>query len=377
MRVAMLGTRGLPATHGGVERAVEELSARLAARGHRITVFCRPSYCPDRLDEHRGVVLRYLPSIPTKHLEAFSHSLLAALRAALGRYDAVHVHSVGPALVCFIPRLTGKRVVVTIHALDWKRRKWGGPAKLALRLGAWCAVRHADATITVSRAAQRYFREHYGREPVHIPNGVARAPRHVSPEDGGYLLFLGRLVPEKRVEDLIRAFRSFGGETRLLIAGDGHFSDSHVDGLKRLAAGDPRIRFTGAVYGEAKEDLLARASVLVNPSDLEGHPIVLLEALGHGVPVLASDIEEHREILDDPRSPVPLGLLFRTGDWNDLAARIPEALALGRDVEARRGRGDHVAASYDWDRLARETERIYQRPAGRASEGWVSPGRRA
>lgn len=377
MRVAMLGTRGLPATHGGVERAVEELSSRLAARGHRITVYCRPSYCPDRLGEHRGVALRYLPSIPTKHLEAISHSLLAAVSAALGPYDTVHIHSIGPALVSFIPRLTGKRVVVTIHALDWKRRKWGRLAKLALRVGARCAARHTDATITVSRAAQRYFKERYGREPFHIPNGVARIPRQDERDDGAYLLFLGRLVPEKRVKDLILAFRSLDGTTRLVIAGDGYFSDSHVAELKRLAEDDSRISFTGAVYGDEKEDLLARASALVNPSDLEGHPIVLLEALAHGTPVLASDIEEHREILEDPRAGVALGATFRTGDPEDLARGIPEVLELSRDRSARRGRADHVAACYDWDRLARDTERVYGRPARRASEGWAHPEGRA
>jgi len=357
----MLGTRGLPATHGGVERAVEELSARLAARGHEVTVFCRKSYCPERLSRHRGVTLRYLPSVPTKHLEAATHTLLAALSSALRSFDIVHIHSIGPALFTPIPRMARKRVVVTVHALDWGRRKWGFMAKRALRAGAWTAIHLADATIAVSKASQRYLHAAHGLSPIYIPNGVNVAPPGDLPDsDPPYLLFLGRLVPEKKVDDLVSAFKDQPATARLVIAGDGYFSDRHVAMLHRLASGDSRITFAGAVYGDRKEELLAGAAALVNPSELEGHPIAVLEALSHGVPVLASDIEAHREILECEGAPSHLGMVFRAGDREDLRHKLMEAVQLGNDPASRERRRSFVASEYGWDRITEATEAVYR-----------------
>ena len=372
MKIAMLGTRGLPATHGGVERAVEELSARLAARGHDVTVFCRPGYCAERLPAHRGVRLRHLPAIPTKHLESASHTFLGALVAAAGDYDVVHIHSIGPALFGLIPRLAGKRLVVTVHALDWKRRKWGFLARLALRAGARAATLFPDATIAVSRAAQRHLREAYFKEPIYLPNGVTLpgndghgpSPK-AAPGQQPYLLFLGRLVPEKRVDDLIAAFRSWDAEARLLIAGDAAFSNGHVGALRRQAAGDSRITFTGGVYGERKEALMAGAAALVNPSELEGHPIVVLEALAHGVPVIVSDIEEHREILEGGDGAGLLGLTFRTGDRADLRGALARAFSLDGDPDAPAARRRFVAERFEWDRVVAATEEVYRTAGSR------------
>ncbi|HEV8701446.1 MAG TPA: glycosyltransferase family 4 protein [Candidatus Polarisedimenticolia bacterium] len=367
MKIAMLGSRGLPATHGGVERAVEELSARLADRGHDVTVFCRPAYCAERLPTHRGVRLRRLPAIPTKHLEAASHTFLGALAAAVGDYDVVHIHSIGPALFGLIPRLAGKRLVVTVHALDWKRRKWGLLARLALRAGARSATLFPHATIAVSRAAQRHLKEAYRREPLYLPNGVSFhgngrqvASAEAAPGQPPYLLFLGRLVPEKRVHDLIAAFRAWDTEARLLIAGDGQFSNGHVGSLRRQASGDSRIAFTGGVYGERKEALLAGAAALVNPSELEGHPIVVLEALAHGLPVVVSDIEEHREILEAEEGNGFLGLTFRTGDRVDLRGALARSLSLDGDPDAPAARRRFVAERFEWGRIAAATEQVYR-----------------
>ncbi len=372
----MVGCRGLPASHGGVERAVEELSARLTARGHHVTVFCRPKYCRGRPTRHRGVDLRYLPAIPTKHLEAASHTFLSALAAAAGRYDVVHVHSIGPALFAWIPRLAGRRVVVTVHALDWRRRKWGPVARAVLRLGARAAACLPHATIGVSAALCGHFQEMYHRAPHHIPNGVVlptnadargAASRVTKSGEAPYLLFLGRLVPEKKVDDLIAAFREMSGALRLVVAGDGAFSDAYVASLRRLATVDPRITFTGGVYGDAKEALLREAAALINPSDLEGHPIVVLEALAHGVPVLLSDIGEHREILEGEDAGGETGVLFRAGDRSDLRRGLERVLRLPRDSVSREGRRSLVRARYDWERIAEATESVYAAVVGSAT----------
>jgi glycosyltransferase involved in cell wall biosynthesis len=359
----MFGTRGLPATHGGVERAVEELSTRLASRGHEVVVFCRTGYCSSRPALYRGVKLRYLPSIPTKHLEAASHSLLSALCSAAGDFDLIHIHSIGPALFSPIPRIGRKRVVVTMHAMDWKRRKWGRVAKAALRAGAWAGAHFPHATITVSKSARRHLQETHGRAPFYIPNGVnvtARLADERAAAEPPYLLFLGRLVPEKKVDDLIRAFKDLPLPARLVIAGDGYFSDQHVEMLHQLAFGDARITFTGAVYGERKEELVAGAAALVNPSELEGNPIVVLEALSHGVPVLVSDIEEHLEILEGDNAPGALGAIFRTGDREDLKQGLANVLGLDRDPASRHHRRNFVLREFDWDRITAATEEVYR-----------------
>jgi glycosyltransferase involved in cell wall biosynthesis len=371
----MFGTRGMPATHGGVERAVEELSARLAARGHEVTVFCRNNYCADRRPAHRGVRLRYLPAVPTKHLEAASHSILAALAAAAGPYDVVHVHSIGPALFSWIPRLAGKRVIATVHALDWGRRKWGAAAAAVLRIGARAAARFPHATIVVSRAAGRWLEERHGRVPVYLPNGVtapAAVPVPATPAGaptGPYILYLGRLVPEKRVEDLIVAFRRSSYRGRLVIAGEGSFADPYVEALRRHAQGDPRVLFAGAVYGGGKEGLLSGAAALVNPSELEGHPIAVLEALAHGVPVLLSDIAEHREILEGEGAPPLLGATFKVRDPLDLARCLRRLPPGPQDDPARRVRRDHVRRRFDWDRIADATIAVYSGPGPAPSPG--------
>ena len=367
MRIAMIGSRGLPATHGGVERSVEELGTRLAGLGHQVTVFCRPGYSRTRIPIHRGMCLRYLPAIPTKHLEAASHTFLGAIAAAFGPFDIVHFHCIGPALFAWIPRLTGKKVVVTVQALDWKRKKWGPVAGWFLRLGAWTGVRFSHGCIAVSRSVQRYFETKYGKPVVLLPNGVS--PSTFSPgnrvnrwssKSGSYLLFLGRLVPEKRVNDLIVSFRKVATDARLVIAGDGCYSEGHVGELKRLAAGDRRILFTGGVYGEEKDALLDGARAFVNPSELEGNPIAVLEALSHGLPVLISDIPEHQEILEQPGGAGRLGISFPTGDRNALAGGIERICRFPDDPGAREDRREFVLRRFDWDRITRGTEELYE-----------------
>lgn len=363
MKIAMLGTRGLPATHGGVERAVEELSTRLSTRGYDVTVFCRSAYCENRVPVYHGVKLRYLPAIPTKHLEAVSQSFLSALIAGAGQFDIVHFHSIGPALFSWIPKVGGLGVVVTIHALAWQSPKWGAMSRLALRAGAAMAARCADANIAVSRQSCEYLRRVHGRDAHFIPNGVAipvsSARLSECPRDP-YLLFLGRLVPEKRVEDLIRAFRGADLNLRLVIAGESCFSDRYVEWLHDIAAGDDRITFVGGIYGNQKETLIAMATALINPSALEGHPIVVLEALAHGVPVLVSDIEAHRQILDDERAAGSLGVSFRTADPVDLAKQFEPLLRLPLDDVARDARRGFVQHAFAWDEITSATEKIYE-----------------
>jgi len=376
----MLGLKGIPATFGGVERHVEELSARLAGCGHEVTVYCRRNYTPNG-SLHRGVRLRILPSISTKHFDAVSHTALAAADITARQFDVVHFHSAGPALLSFVPRIASRRpcaVVATVHAMDWRRRKWGPLARWCLRRGAWAAVTFPQRTIVVSRAMEEYFTRR-GKSVVHIPNGVeapCRAPldqlRRLGIEKDSYVLWMGRFVPEKRVEDLISAFRQLGGDTKLLLAGEVNEADAYFQSLRSAAGGDPRIIFPGGLYGRAKAEALSNAALVALTSDLEGFPIALLEGMRYGRPVLASDIPENLEAV---RLQVN-GFVFRTGDPASLRERMAWVLAHPAEAAEAGRRAEQDSRQYDWDVIASQVDSVYRAVLGtkRAGESGTISG---
>jgi len=363
MRIAMIGQKGIPATYGGVERHVEELSACLVAMGHEVTAHCRRHYTP-QMSEHRGIRLRILPSINTKHLDTISHTALAVADAVRRRFDIIHFHGIGPASLSFIPRIVAGRttVVATVHALDWRRRKWGALARWYLRLGAWSAVRFPHRTIVVSRQMVEYFAAR-GRRVTHIPNGVETpqpAPIHelakYGLENRKFLLWMGRFVPEKRVQDLIRAFRSLPVDKALLLAGETDESDPYFKSLKAEAGDDERIIFSGGLYGRAKAESLSNAELVMLPSEMEGFPIALLEAMRYGRPVLASDIPEHLEAVQADEN----GFLFPVRNRSALAERIQWLLQHPDKAAAAARRAEQSASQYDWTIIAEQTAEVYQ-----------------
>jgi len=365
----MIGLRGIPATYGGIEAAVEGLSVELARRGHRVTVYGRSAYCPPELSEYRGVQVRRLPQINTKHLEAASHTLVAsAVALTRGKHDVLHLHATGPALFSIIPRLTRTACVATVQGLDWQREKWGALASRVLKAGAYAAATVPHETIVVSRALQRELRAQYPCDPVYIPNGIDESAL----EDGkpvpdiaadDFILFLGRLVPEKGVHTLIDAYQRLDTSTPLVIAGPESHSHDYVELLRRLAARDSRVRMIGARYGAEKAWLLQNASVFVQPSTVEGLPIALLEAIAGGRYTIVSDIPENTEVVTggDHRH----GLVFKTGDAGELATQLAKALANPRRQQEADECRREVLSEYAWPRLAADTERVYHRALSR------------
>jgi glycosyltransferase involved in cell wall biosynthesis len=361
MKIAMIGQKGIPATFGGVERHVEEIGARLAELGHEVVVYTRPNYTEPGLTRYRGMTLVSLPTVDGKHLDATVHSLEAACATWTGGFDVVHFHAIGPALMSPIAKVRGRKVVVTIHGQDWRRQKWGRVASMALQAGEWAALNVPDATISVSKGlADRYAAE--GHDHVtYIPNGVTIAKGN----DGGYLrelglkprryiLFAGRLVPEKGVDTLIAAHARLGETLPLVIAGGSSHSDDYVAKLREAAAGRD-VLFLGNVYGRKLATLFRNAGLFVLPSDLEGQPIVLLEALAYGAPIVASDIPENLEVLGDQ------GLTFRVRDEVDLAEVLDGAIADIGGLVARAGaRRDRALREYDWSAVAGRTLEVYQ-----------------
>jgi glycosyltransferase involved in cell wall biosynthesis len=359
MRIAMIGQKGLPAAHGGVEHHVEQLGSRLAARGHEVVVYTRPSYSDPSITWHRGMQLKSLRSIPTKHLDAITHSAACSLASRRGGFDVVHYHAIGPCLTAPLVIGGGRRIVATVHGQDWRRAKWGRAATLALRAAEQAALRVPHATICVSRSlTERYAEQGFAEKVHYIPNGVTisaeddpayLAELHVEP--GQYALFVGRLVPEKGPHYLIEAWRRLGTDRKLVVVGDSSFTDGYVDSLR---VGDSNVVFTGYLYGAKLATVFRNAGLFVLPSNLEGLPIVLLESLAYGTPVLASDIAPSVEVLGEQ------GEYFRAGDVDDLTQRLGELLPRLGELKARSAvLQAAVLAEYDWDAVAEQTEALY------------------
>ena len=375
LRVAMIGQRGVPATFGGVEHHVEELGARLAARGHEVSVYCRTNYGGDHPSLYRGMHLRHLPTLPTKHLDAIAHSGVSTLAALARRHDIVHYHALGPGLVAPLPRAVGRaRVVQTVHGLDDQRAKWGRGAQSVLRAAQWMSAHVPHATIVVSRALAEHYATLHDRLAVYIPNGVTEpTPRPASAirerfglEPGGYVLFVGRLVPEKAPDLLVRAFRHLPPTMKLVIAGGSAYTDGFVADLQHAAASDPRVVFTDYVYGSLLAELYTNAAAFVLPSRLEGLPLTLLEAASYGIPVVASAIAPHAEVLGTDG---PGQRLFPVDDEVALAAVLDRVLEHPDSERAgAAGLRHRVMRTYRWDAVTSATEQLYYRVLGRTED---------
>lgn len=297
-----------------------------------------------------------------------SSSFFAALCSAFGKYDVVHIHAEGPAFFSWIPKMFGKRVVVTIHGIDWQRAKWkAGFGSKFIRQGEKNAVKYADEIIVLSKGVQTYFREKYGRETQFIPNGVDRPEicdaqmitEKFGLEKDSYILFLGRLVPEKGINYLIDAFMQVNTDKKLVIAGGSSDTESFMDELKEMVGSDERILFTGFVQGQMLDELYSNAYVYTLPSDLEGMPLSLLEAMSYGNCCLVSDIPECTEVVEDK------ALIFRKSDVNDLKIKLQDVCDHPEKVMGlKKQAGDFICEKYDWDDIVRRTVELYRENDG-------------
>ena len=359
MRVAMIGQKGIPATYGGIERHVDEIARRLVPIGIDVDVFCRYYYTPPGTTYH-GVRLLRRPSIHTKHLDTITHVTWATLESMLRRYDVVHFHALGPSLLASLPRLVGSRSVVTVHGLDWQREKWGRMASGFLRACEGPAAHFPDRTIVVSKTLRQHFHEHHGTDAVFIPNGtnipVARPAKKILQlglTPGKYVLFVGRLVPEKGVHFLCEAFSQLDTDMTLALVGGLSFSQGYVDLLRRYES--PRIRLLDYVFGEGLEELWSHAYCVVQPSTMEGLSIALLEALSYGRCVLLSDIPENLEVAED------CSVSFRSKDVDDLRDKLDALLHdPARVAEMGAKARAHILEHYSWDKVAEATAELYR-----------------
>ena len=358
LRIAFIGGRGIVSKYSGIETYYEEIGTRLAAMGNRVTVYCRTYFTPPG-KEHNGMQVVRLPTVRSKHLETLAHTFLSTVHVLAHPCDVVHYHALGPALFSFIPRLLGKKTVVTVQGLDWQRKKWGRVAAAVLRAGERAAVSFPSRTMVVSQALQKHYREVYGVETSYVPNGGVLRERRLPDkifdwdlEPGKYILFLGRFSPEKGCQVLVEAYERLNTNVKLVMAGASSYCDDYSRELRTHAS--ERIKMLDWVSGEALDELLTNAMVFVLPSDLEGLSLALLDAMGAGLCVLASDVAENREAIEEA------GFTFRRGDVADLEDRLRFLIANPAVREAAgKAAKRRVREHYQWTTIAAEIERVY------------------
>ena len=365
----MFGQKRL-SREGGIEIVVKELCTRMAKNGYTVTCYNRSGHHVsgaeyDKKTEYEGINQKCVPTIEKKGLAAVSSSFFAALYSAFGKYNVVHIHAEGPAFFSWLPKLLGKRVIVTVHGLDWQREKWkSGFGSKFIKQGEKNAVKYADEIIVLSKGVHDYFRNQYGRETRFIPNGVnrpeIRKAELITDKFGltkdSYILFLGRLVPEKGIRYLVEAFKNVKTEKKLVIAGGSSDTDSFMKELKELAKDDKRIIFTGFVQGQMLEELYSNAYLYTLPSDLEGMPLSLLEAMSYGNCCLVSDIQECTEVVEDK------ALIFKKSNVQDLQNKLQEACDRTEKVmELKQQAADYICKKYNWDDVVEETLKLYRR----------------
>lgn len=368
LRVAFIGGRGIIGKYSGVESFYEKAGQALSARGHEITAYCRSYFTPDQ-KKSGGIRIVRLPTIRTKHLDTFVHSFLSTVHACFGDHDVVHYHTLGPSLFSLLPRLFGKKTVVTVQGLDWQRKKWSWCARLVLKAAEWTSAHSPNRTIVVSRTLERYYCQRYGRAVVYIPNGTDLLRRTTGPHlaqfdlrPDNYVLFLGRFSPEKNLDLLIQAFEAVNTPMKLVLAGGSSHTDEYVRELRSHTS--VRIKFLDWLSGDEFREVLTNAALFALPSDMEGLSLALLDAMAAGVCVLASDIPENREVVCDA------GFTFAAGNVLDLQRKLTMLLS---DAGLRHRTGEQarerIRKNFLWGRVTDDLEQLYLDVVGESVHG--------
>lgn len=366
----MIGHKRIPSREGGVEIVVEELAERMIKLGHQVDVYNRQGHHISgsendavRTKWYKGARIITIPTFQNKLLNALVYSFLATARAIFCSYDVIHFHASGPCAMIWLPKLFKIRTVATLHGIDSKRAKWGGVASKYLKFGEKMAVNASDHLIVLSESNKKYIYDTYGRNANFIPNGVnppvirtADIIKNLySLDKDEYILYLGRIVPEKGIHYLINAYKKITTDKKLVVAGGTSHTDSYVREVKELAKEDSRIIFTGFVQGTVLEELFSNAYVYVLPSDIEGMPISLLEAMSFGNCCLVSDISENSEVVEDK------ALTFSSGDAESLKERLQQLISDSAITEAyKKNAADFILRKYRWDNVVEKTLKLYE-----------------
>lgn len=364
MRIALMGTRGIPASYSGFETCVEQLGQRLVERGHEVTVYCRSHHITHAEPFYKGMRLVKLPTIANKYFDTLAHSLVSSLHALPQRYDIGLYFIAGNSPVTWIPRLVGTKTLINVDGLDWKREKWPAFAKAYIQIAEWLATWMPDVYLTDSTVVQGFYRDRFGSTPPYIPYGSdvelvepGETLARFGLEPGKYVLFVGRLVPENCAHHLVEAFRGLDTDMRCVIVGDAPYAEQYKEHLRSLAAADPRVVLTGYVFGKGYHELGSSASIFVETSGVGGTHPALVEAMAHGSCVITNDTPENLETIGDA------GFAYAGRQGADgLRPVLERLLADPATVAEFRRRGVQRARSvYTWDAVTDSYEALFYR----------------
>lgn len=371
MKIAMLGHKRIPSREGGVEIVVEELATRMVEKKNEVVVYNRKGKNVQdknadkdkkKLKEYKGVKIKTIPTINKKGIDALLYSFFASIAVAFKKYDVIHYHAEGSCAMLWIPKIFRKKIVVTIHGLDWQRSKWGGFATKYIKFGEKMAAKYADKIIVLSKGVQEYFKDTYNRDTVFIPNGVNKPEIRKSNiikekygiDKNNYILFLARIVPEKGLHYLIEAFKQLKTDKKLVIAGGASHTNEYLEKIKETIKDDNRIIMTGFVQGQELEELYSNCYLYCLPSDIEGMPLSLLEAMSYGNKCLVSNIEENTQVVEDK------AITFEKGNVQDLKEKLENMLNSNDLLEKREEISDYILQKYNWNDVTNKTIEIYE-----------------
>lgn len=368
MKIAVIGIRGVPASYGGVEKHCEEIYSRLSEKGHTITIYGRKNYLKDQQKIYKGIKIKNLWTFKAKGLEASFHTLMACVFELFNDSDIVHFHAQGPCLFAWIIKMFNpkKQLVFTCHGIDWHRNKWNKLSQLLIKLGEKASGTIFDSQIVVSESLAEYYRDNYENcNPVVITNG-SNSPvvnnlneifEKYNLEKNEYIIFVGRLVPEKAPHKIIEAFLKTETDKKLVIVGDSAGTDEYVNFLKDIAQKDNRIIFTSYLYGNDLAEIYSNAYLYISTSELEGLPLTLLEAMSYGVPVLVSPISPHKEIIEEEE----YGYLFNSNSFDDIKDKLQNILSMDENQLKEMGQKGlkQINKNHNWDAITKKLEMIY------------------
>jgi len=359
LKIAILGTRGIPANYGGFETFAEECAAGLASRGHEVTVYGRSHYVPRTLATHRGSKLVVLPTLKWKYADTLVHSFLSILHALGRNYDVILMCNAANSVFAWMPRVFGIPVVLNVDGIERLRRKWNRLGKAYYRLCERLSTRLPDILVTDARVIERYYREEYGAASVFIPYGaVTKKPENreilekLGLAPGEYFLYVSRLEPENNAHRVVRAFEKVKTSKRLAVVGDAPYAAEYIQTVR--ATKDPRILFPGAVYGDGYRQLQAHAFCYIHATEVGGTHPALIEAMGQGNLVIANGTPENSEVVGDA------GIIYRRNDVDDLCrclqevADCPEKFAGLKTAALERAR-----TAYSWESVVDQYERLF------------------
>lgn len=360
MNIAILGTRGIPANYGGFETFAENLSTRLVKRGHKVTVYGRSSYIDKIQTSYKGVRLKILPTISHKYLDTPVNTFLASCHAIFQKYDVVFICNSANSFCALLPRIAGKRVVLNVDGLEWKRAKWSVFGQWVYKISEWLATFIPNHIVTDAREVQNYYKKKFNKQSTYIPYGssVTKMKSKAILEKyrlkkGKYFLYVSRLEPENNAHVVIQAFKKVHTNYPLVIVGDAPYSKDYIRSLKEMK--DERVIFTGYVFDKGYNELQSHAFCYVQATEVGGTHPALVEAMGYGNCILANDVPEHREVLADT------GLYFSTKNINSLTEKMEFVLANPQQVTEYGGKAQQrISELFTWKRVTSDYEKLFR-----------------